>query len=154
MKLFITLLITISLMLSGAAETPAQQIKPQRSTAGRARVRFDCSPRKLWRGDTLLLTMSVPHGRDLAVVSPDGKFFWLRSWEPENREVTAQWFAFENVRRLRLATNEVAGITNDNKGLIFTKTGWYRIRLSDNLETDDGTPVYECKVYYVHKFRP
>ena len=133
----------------------AQDVKPQPSAGDIARrVNLRCLPRKLRRGDTLTLNMSVPHGRDLAILSPDDKFFWLRSWGPNNREATAQWYAFENVARLRLVTTEAKGKVSNDDELIFTKTGWYSIRISYNLETDDGTPYNECKVYYVHRRRP
>ena len=101
-----------------------------------------------------MLTMSAPHGRDLAVISPDERFSWLRWWNPQNREATAEWYAFERVRRLELSTDKVTDKAGHNNELIFAKTGWYRVRLSDNLETDDGTPFYECKAYYIHKPRP
>jgi hypothetical protein len=51
-------------------------------------------------------------------------------------------------------TSAAKGRSGDGDELIFTKTGWYGIRISYNLETDDGTPVNECKVYYVHRSRP
>ena len=156
MKRLVIAMMTIDLLFFGTAETFAQHIKPQRSAARQARrVEFGCSPRKLRRGGTLVLTMSAPHGRDLAIISPDDRFSWLRSWEPQDGEATARWYAFEKVRRLELSAAEVTGkASHHNNELIFTKTGWYRVRLSDNLETDDGTPFYECKVYYVHKPGP
>jgi hypothetical protein len=98
--------------------------------------------------------MSVPHGRDLAILSPDDKFFWLRAWEPNDPEATARWYAFEKVRQLKLVTGEAKGRAGDADELIFTKTGWYTIRISYNLETDDGTPFRECRVHYVHRSRP
>lgn len=154
MKLLLSALVLIGLTLLADIDAFAQDVKPQPSTGDVTRkVSLRCSPRKLWRGDTLTLNMSVPHGRDLAIIGPGNKFFWLRSWEPNNRETTAQWFAFEKVGQLKLVTDEARGSVSNGAELIFTKTGWYSIRISYNLETDDGTPVNECKVYYVHRRR-
>ena len=155
MKLLLSSLVLGGLTFLGEANAFAQDIKPQPSARDITRkVSLRCSPRKLWLGDTLTLHMSVPHGRDLAILSPDDKFFWLRSWEPNNREATAQWYAFEKVRQLKLVTGKAKGSVSNGDELIFTKTGWYSIRISYNLETDDGTPYNECKVYYVDRRRP
>ncbi len=154
MKLLLSALVLGGLTFLVEVNAFAQNVKPQPSARDRTRkVSLRCSPRKLWLGDTLMLNMSVPHGRDLAILGPDDKFFWLRSWEPDNREATAQWYAFEKVGRLKLVTSEAKGNVNNHDELIFTKTGWYSIRISYNLETDDGTPFNECKVYYVHRRR-
>jgi hypothetical protein len=131
-----------------------QNTKPQPSARDIARkVSLRCSPTRLWLGDTLTLSMSVPHGRDLAILGPGDKFFWLRSWEPNDEATTASWYAFEKLRQLKIVTTEAKGRVSTDDEPIFTKTGWYRIRVSYNLETDDGTPVNQCKVYYTHRRR-
>jgi len=155
MKLLLSALLLGGLVALVRVDAFGQHVKPQPSAKDVARkVSLRCSPRKLWLGDTLTLNMSVPHGRDSAILSPDDKFFWLRSWEPNNRETTAQWYAFENVRQLKIFTGEAKGSAGNGDELIFMKTGWYSIRVSYNLETDDGTPFNECKVYYTHRSRP
>ena len=155
MRLFISALGLCCLAFAVAFDVPAQDVKPQPSARDvRRKVSLRCLPRKLWLGDTLKLSMSVPHGRDLAILSPDDKFYWLRSWEPHDREATARWYAFEKVGRLNLVTSEAQGVVSRDSERIFAKTGWYSIRVSYNLETDDGTPFNECKVYYVNKPRP
>ena len=132
-----------------------QHTKPQPSARDiRRKVSLRCSPRRLSLGDTLTLNMSVPHGRDLAILGPDNKFFWLRSWEPNDEATTAKWYAFEKVRQLTIVTTDAKGRVSTDDEPIFTRTGWYRIRVSYNLETDDGTPVRECRVYYTHRRRP
>ena len=155
MKLLLSALVLGALTCLVEVDAFGQYVKPQPSARDLGRkVSLRCSPRKLWLGDTLTLNMSVPHGRDLAILGPDDKFFWLRSWEPNDREATAQWYAFEKVRQLKLVTSAAKGSVSNGDELIFTKTGWYSIRISYNLETDDGTPYNECKVYYVHRSRP
>ena len=154
MKPFLPALLLVSLTPLAGVSALGQNTKPQPSARDIARkVSLRCSPRNLWRGDTLTLDMSVPHGRDLAILGPDNKFFWLRSWEPNDKTTTASWYAFERLRQLKIGTTEAKGRVSTDDEPIFTKTGWYRIRVSYNLETDDGTPVNECKVYYSHRRR-
>lgn len=155
MKLVLSaLLLTVLTPLTGV-NALGQHTKPQPSARDMTRkVSLRCSPRNLWLGDTLTLNMSVPHGRDLAILGPGNKFFWLRSWEPNDEATTAKWYAFEKIRQLKIVTTEAKGRVSTDDELIFTKTGWYRIRVSYNLETDDGTPVNECRVYYAHRRRP
>ena len=154
MKTFLSvLLLSVFAPLAGFYAL-GQHTKPQPSARDIARkVSLRCSPTRLWLGDTLTLNMSVPHGRDLAILGPDGKFFWLRSWEPNDEATTANWYAFEKLRQLKIVTTEAKGRVSTDDEPIFAKTGWYKIRVSYNLETDDGTPVNQCKVYYTHRRR-
>lgn len=155
MKLFLIALLLSVLTPVAGLNALGQHQKPQPSAKDIARkVSLRCTPRKLWLGDTLTLSMSVPHGRDLAILAPGDKFFWLRSWEPNDDATTARWFAFAKVRQLKIVTTEAKGRVSTDDELIFTRTGWYRIRISYNLETDDGTPLNECRVYYAHRRRP
>jgi len=155
MKLFLSALLLSVVTLLASVSVPGQQSKPQPSARDIARkVSLRCSPSRLWLGDTLTLNMSVPHGRDLAILAPGDKFFWLRSWEPNDEATTAKWYAFEKLRQLKIVTTEAKGRVSTDDELIFTKTGWYRVRISYNLETDDGTPVNQCRVYYTHRRRP
>jgi hypothetical protein len=139
----------------------AQQTKfvrpPER---GMRKSRLSCAPRKLFRGDSLRLTMSVPHGGDLAIIAPGGDYFLLSFRQPDKtdaRQSLFDWEAFKSRRQLTLDTARlktkpyIAG--RDEPEPVFTKTGWYRVRLSENLATDDGTPVSECRVYYVNAKR-
>src|SRR5687767_2398131 len=153
-RLLSALLLSVLAPLAGLSAL-GQHTKPQPSARDIARkVSLRCSPTRLWQGDTLTLNMSVPHGRDLAILGPDNKFFWLRSWEPNDEATTASWYAFEKMKLFKIVTTEAKGRVSTDDEPIFTKTGWYRIRISYNLETDDGTPVKECKVYYTHRRRP
>jgi TonB family protein len=134
------------------------QIKPQPSAAdARRRVRLVCSPRELFRGDTLHLEMSVPHGRDLAVISPGDDYYFLKYWDPEDKEATGDWFTFERQPALDMPTlttvGEWSGAGDPRWERVFNKTGWYEVRLSYNLETDDGTPFQTCRVHYTDRER-
>jgi TonB family protein len=151
-------ILTALLAIACGAVTASAQIKPQPSEAdARRRVRLVCSPRELFRGDTLRLEMSVPHGRDLAVVGPGDDYYFLKSWDPEDKEATANWFAFERQPTLDLPTltsvGEWSGAGDPRWERVFSKTGWYEVRLSYNLETDDGTPFQTCRVHYTDRER-
>ena len=155
MKRILSALLLMVVTLFVGFNALGQDTKPQPSATDiRRKVSLRCSPGRLWLGDTLTLNMSVPHGRDLAILAPGNKFFWLRSWEPNDQVTTAKWYAFEKLRQLKIVTTEAKGRVSTDDESIFTKTGWYRIRVSYNLETDDGTPVNECRVYYAHRRRP
>lgn len=124
MKLLLSALVLVGLAFLIEVEAFAQYVKPQPSARDITRkVTLRCSPRKFRLGDTLTLNMSVPHGRDLAILSPDDRFFWLRSWEPNDREATAQWYTFEKARQLKLATGKAKGSVSNGDELIFTRTG-------------------------------
>src|SRR5918999_1595391 len=104
MKRFLPALFIVLMALAGV-NTLGQDTKPQPSARDISRkVSLRCSPTRLWLGDTLTINMSVPHGRDLAILGPDNKFFWLRSWEPNDEATTANWYAFEKIRQLKIVT--------------------------------------------------
>lgn len=127
-----------------------------------AKDTLKCTPQRLFRGDTLTLNMSVPHGRQMAIIQPGGTFFFV-VYAPQGKPTAARSLMdmkeFRNRRQLTLAT-ETAKATpyeygrDDRNELIFTKTGWYEVRVSENLQTDDGTPVAKCRVHYTHRRRP
>lgn len=146
-------ILTALFVLACGVAPAVAQIKPQPSEAdARRRVRLACSPRELFRGDTLRLEMTVPHGRDLAVIGPGDDYYFLKSWEPEDKEATADWFAFERQPTFDLPTlttvGEWTGMGDPRWERVFNKTGWYEVRISYNLETDDGTPFQTCRVHY------
>ena len=123
--------------------------------------KITCSPRKLYRGDTLVITMSIPHGGDLAIMGPDRSFSFIVYYQPDKnskQQPLIRREKFETMAQLKLATDQIREMmwAEDEKPnrLIFTKTGWYEVWLSANLETDDGTPVAKCRVYYVNKRKP
>jgi hypothetical protein len=143
-------------------EANAQLTKPVRPQGKRRawKSELSCAPRKIFRGDSLKLKMSVPHGGDLAIIAPGGDYFLISFWQPDKtaaRQPLFDWEEFKSKRQLTFDTSRLkvqpwmAG--RDENELVFTKTGWYRVRLSENLETDDGTPVSECRVYYVNAKR-
>lgn len=138
-------------------------IAPEESLAQKParKAKLKCSPQKLFRGDTLSLEMATPHGGDLAVRAPDGTDFFVvyipNDDGPGSGPLMDQK-EFVKLGQLRLITDKTKArpwvYGREKNELIFTKTGWYQVRLSENLQTDDGTPVFTCRVYYQHRQRP
>jgi hypothetical protein len=107
----------------------------------------------LYFGDTLKIRFRTPHPRDLAIYDPDENFFFLvYSQLSEGLPPLVDYAAFAHYDSLEIvagvakANPWTAGVTEHK--LVFTKAGVYRIHLSENLETDDGTPVEIEQVYY------
>ena len=112
----------------------------------------------LYLGDTLKLKFKTPHPKDLAIYAPDDKFFFIvyASFESEIPPLI-DYQKFAQLDSLNIVTTETKGnpwmADVKEAQLIFTKAGLYRILLSENLETDDGTPIEEQYVFYTGKPR-
>ncbi len=112
----------------------------------------------LYLDDTLKIRFKVPHPKDLAITGPDDKFFFLvyASYGSELPPLI-DYNAFATMDILYIfpektkANPWLADVQEYKR--IFTKPGLYRIQLSENLETDDGTPVEYEEVYYTGKLK-
>ncbi len=108
----------------------------------------------VYSGDTLKIAFKTPHPKDLAITTPSGKFFFLIYMGNDSKKRSlVDWFQFANMDYLEIITDKATANPWDanepvNK-LIFNETGIYEIQLSENLETDDGTPVETQKVYFI-----
>jgi hypothetical protein len=162
MNLLVSLATAVCLTLLVVSDVPAQSRKPRGSSAGASRkATLRCSPQKLLRGDTLTLDMATPHGGELAVRAPDGTDFFV-IFRPHVIGPAARPLMdperFMKFGQLRLVTDGIKArpweYGRKENEFIFTKTGWYEVRLSENLMSDDESPLHTCKVYYVHRRRP
>jgi hypothetical protein len=112
----------------------------------------------LYKGDTLKIKFKTPHVKDLAITTPDNKFFFVvYGLNDTTMPSLVDWHAFANIDHLEIITDKTKvnpwdARIHENQ-LVFTKTGTYEIRFSENLETDDGTPVEVEAVYYFHEER-
>ncbi len=108
----------------------------------------------LYKGDTLKIKFKIPHSKDLAITNPDNAFFFLiyANNDPKMPSLI-EWNTFAATNHLEIITDQTKAnpwnATYKENQLIFTTTGKYKIELSDNLETDDGTPVETDSVYYI-----
>ena len=111
-----------------------------------------CTPATVTSGEFVTLSMESPHGGDLSVTDPAGTFFFLvRGGQSQTQSLTLSG-DFAEVESVELdvegamATPYVYG--DSTAVLLFEQAGAYQFRLSENLETDDGTPSGECSVAY------
>lgn len=114
-------------------------------------------PDTLWLGDTLTIRFRVPHPTDLAVFDPDDKFFFVvYDGVMEGGPPLVPPGQFARMDRLQLLPGVTANIWTagvKEPQPIFTRAGTYELRLSEELETDDGTPVETETVYYTGRKR-
>jgi hypothetical protein len=105
--------------------------------------------------------MATPHGGDLVVRAPDGTDFFVIYRRHEGGPAAQPLMdpeRFMKLGQLKLATDGIKArpweYGREENELIFTKTGWYEVRLSENMMSDDESPLYTCKVHYVHRRGP
>jgi hypothetical protein len=127
-----------------------------------------CSPRRLYRGDTLTLEMPERHGGYLAVVNPRGDYLFLTSDQAETKESERKagvhplmsTTEFGGMRQLKLSTNDTRALDYNKKGLrggrraaaVFQQTGWYKVMLGQtSFEQEDPPFDAMCRVYYVNR---
>lgn len=127
-----------------------------------------CTPEKFERGAKLVVSLKTPNGGYLAI-EREGKnpdYFLLSLPENSDEQQTAAaadalpvWTTetLKNLPRIELDSGAARGVSlsklnKQGQGkaeLIFGKSGWYKISLSDeNFEQDDPTITGQCRVYF------
>ena len=158
-------------MLLGVALPPAPHAlmhaaRPPVAAARTARApqaKIRCTPRRLRRGDTLTLSMQAGHGGYLAIVNPDGKYFFITSNDEgartfEKNAGVSPFLSvadFSRMRQLRLSTADTKAIDYEGSQetrraeAVFRRAGWYKVLISDtSFERDEPSPEAQCSVYY------
>lgn len=111
----------------------------------------------IFKDESLIIKFKTPHNKDFAINSPTGEFFFVvYSGSDKNMPSLYDWDEFANIDYIELNTESTKANPWNAKysenQLIFKETGWYKIRLSDNLETED--PYVETdSVYFVDAYR-
>jgi hypothetical protein len=145
----------VSLLFSVVVVVTAQAIVVSFPTHPRNLPFLKCAPRALGSGDTLVLSMSMPHPAELAVTHPDGTpFFLVYDPDSDTRADSGPLYPKDTFRRLREVRLRVAEATGtpwvggrEKNERIFTTPGIYEFRLTEILETED-LPIYRCTVRY------
>jgi hypothetical protein len=115
-----------------------------------------CQPRTLTSRDTLTLRFGFPHPLELAIRAPNGIWFFLvydrdRALSSGSRPVMDKE-AFDKVRGLvvpvAMATGSPWVVGRDKNEPIFSRGGEYEVVLTDALESDSGSPRYQCVGHY------
>lgn len=115
---------------------------------------LECRPGTVRSGDTLTVDVPQRFARELSIESPRGVFFNLVSVseDPANGPPLMSSDSLQALRQLRLSVAGLSGrpYVYGATGVerIFSVAGTYRIRMSERLGTDDGTPVATCEARF------
>lgn len=166
-NLYARLVLSLCLLLSLCALLPTVGAGAGPAAATEAQG-LRCTPRTLYRGETLSVSLPEQHGGYLALVNPRGGYMFLTSDETQEADrsagvsplITRQ--DFESMRELRLSTTSARARDYNRKGArsmgrvlpVFRQTGWYRVLVSRN-SFEQEEPAYDasCRVYYVNRRR-
>lgn len=108
---------------------------------------ISCTPNVVRPGDTLVIKTNKAYP-DFGVRVPDKnvKFILLVAGGYPEGLMDSDKFAKQSGIEINVSEAKVKPDTR-----VFTKEGVYGFVVSSNLETDDGTPSFECKVRYAKK---
>lgn len=116
-----------------------------------------CSPAEVHPGDTLTVTTTQPF-QYLAFKTPAKGVRMEQIVYPAPEDPSTVMMDGEAFSKKRSIGIDVAkakftrpGAKASTAAPIFDKAGMYTFLVSENMETDDGTPVYSCKVKYMPK---
>lgn len=126
---------------SATVENPEPlQEKPARSSLDRD---------TLQRGGAIVLRFGNPHPLGLAVVDPDGNYFYLQHL-PESRVADAA--AFAALKELRIDERTSGMFYDDGQPVqkkVFAQSGTYSVYLADDLETEpENTNAESLEFWY------
>lgn len=105
---------------------------------------FACAPSVLKSGDTLTLTMETPHGGELGVFTPAGRFLYIVPFAAGSRQRTTG-FDWRSEFRLRTADATGSLTPGGPKLPIFADSGLYRFQLDEPV---GSAATVECRVTY------
>ena len=105
---------------------------------------ISCSPAVLRPGETLIIKTSKPF-RQAGVSQPKNGYLYLVA--DDYPEGLMDYKVFQQLKTLEIRSD--AKVKPNSP--VFTLPGVYTFAVSTNLETDDGTPKYECRVKFLPK---
>ena len=128
----------------------------------------NCTPKKLYRGDTFEIIFAKKHGGKMLVYrEPRENFYFLDTLSPDEEGGFPKLTEAEIEKSLSLQLNtETTRKTNFRKtdssdnyvvDRVFNKTGWYRVVIGhQSLDVNfiDMPVTGSCRVYYINKKRP
>jgi len=90
---------------------------------------FECAPASLKPGDSLTLRMDTPHGGELGVFTPRGRYLYVVPFAARSSRGTP---GFDLVAQLRLGTTAATASATPSgpKQLLFTDSGTYQFQLN------------------------
>lgn len=124
----------------------------------------DCSPQKIFKGETLTISFKDPHGQNFAIYNEKTRDFYFLTANDRYYFPYVHPDKFRKYLSLEFDTAKVRSMSEeiDSEGYnkskpYFTKTGWYRVIIAHQaLDVDfiDMPITGSCRVYYVNEERP
>lgn len=112
---------------------------------------LSCSPKAFTRDESLTIEMGISHPGELAIIRPDGEYFFIAQRVFGNLTVKAiPSEIFRNIVALKISPKTFVAHrwrtgTADYE-LIFNSVGTYKIILGEPLESDIEGTVKSCEV--------
>jgi hypothetical protein len=115
---------------------------------------LSCDPAVLTDSSTLKLRFALPHPTELAIVAPDGTFYFVvydrNPDTPAGHTPLVGKAAFRGMAELNLEVSKATATPleygrNTNER-IFRTPGKYKVVLANNIQSDDDRDVYRCQV--------
>jgi hypothetical protein len=128
----------------------------ERASIAAVPSKLRCSPKVLNDTDVLNIDMDVRHAGELAIVRPDGEYFFVaQRFEGKATVRAIPSDIFRGIRTLRISPKTfVAHRWREGAPdyeLVFTQSGTYKIILGEPLETDVGIGQEVCEISFLKK---
>ena len=137
-----------------ATATPSAPLPVQVDDSSAPRT-LTCTPDKLGPGDTVTLTMSIPHGEYLRITTPTGNVHFViypQFGQQSRRFSLVPSDSFRNLATIRLPADlRAKGYATSRDTVlqtVFSKTGKYELLIGENLESDRSEDLRTCAVTF------
>jgi hypothetical protein len=142
-------IVAVTLLLACGGEYENEAVEARRN-AGSTDVSgpLHCDPQVLRPGDTLAIEMRIPHPLELAIVAPDGAYYYLQAADDSvPSQLSANEFA--ELAVVHIDVDSATGIQWVNgkptKRRIFEILGEYEVILAENLETEPENTIWHTQ---------
>lgn len=110
-----------------------------------------CSPKVFTRDDLLSIEMGISHPGELAIVRPDGEYFFIAQRVLGNSPIKAiPSDLFRNIVALQISPKTFVAhrwrTGAPNYELVFNEAGTYKVILGEPLESDTESSTQVCEV--------
>ena len=160
MKLILALP-AVGLLFSGLTNIPKPVSAPFLTAKAPDAPEMWVEKADVYRDEAIQLHFSLPHGSNMGVIDPDGKFFYVvfpESCSAGNLRPLVDSEIFSRMNSLTIYPSELKadpytyGVM-ENKP-VFTKSGVYRFIVGDNLHVDEEQSLNIVHIRYKHRKNP
>ena len=147
----LSVVVIAGLLLIGCSQDPSAQPEIESKYPQEEQGALKSSPRVLYRGDILTLTMPAQHPQGLAIKNPADDWYYIQDPTAPSQLMGKE--DFSRLTHLVIPTAELEAVRwiggRAEKAKVFTQTGEYLIYMADNLETEpENTFHFMATVYY------